>query len=68
MKIAMFYAKDYEKPQFEAVNARHKHEITYIDAALNASTAPLAKGFDAICIFVNDTCDAATIAFWRQAA
>lgn len=61
MKIAMFYAKDYEKPQFEAVNAQHGHEITYIAAPLNASTAPLAKGFDAVCIFVNDVCDAATV-------
>jgi D-lactate dehydrogenase len=61
MKIAMFYAKDYEKPQFEAVNARYGHEIAYIDAALNATTAPLAKGFDAVCIFVNDVCDAATV-------
>jgi D-lactate dehydrogenase len=61
MKIAMFYAKDYEKPQFAAVNAQHGHEITYIAAPLNASTAPLAKGFDAVCIFVNDVCDAATL-------
>jgi D-lactate dehydrogenase len=61
MKIAMFYAKDYEKPQFDAVNKAHGHEITYIDAALNASTAPLAKGHDAVCIFVNDVCDAATV-------
>lgn len=61
MKIAMFYAKDYEKPQFEAVNKAHGHEITYVAAALNSTTAPLAKGCDAVCIFVNDTCDAATV-------
>lgn len=61
MKIAMFYAKDYEKPQFEAVNQSHGHQITCIEAALNASTAPLARGHDAVCIFVNDTCDAATV-------
>jgi D-lactate dehydrogenase len=61
MKIAFFYAKDFEKPQFDAVNAKLGHEITYIEAALNASTAPLAKGFDAVCIFVNDKCDAATV-------
>lgn len=61
MKITMFYAKDYEKPQFEAVNQVHGHEITYVAAALNASTAPLAKGQDAVCIFVNDVCDAATV-------
>jgi len=61
MKIAMFYAKDYEKPQFELVRAATGHEITYIPEALNARTAPLAKGHDAVCIFVNDTCDKPTV-------
>lgn len=61
MKIAFFYAKNFEKPQFDAVNASHSHEIRYIDAALNRTTAPLAKGCDAVCIFVNDKCDAATV-------
>lgn len=61
MKIAFFYAKDFERPQFDAVNADHGHQITYIEAALNASTAPLARGFDAVCIFVNDRCDARTV-------
>jgi len=61
MKIAFFYAKNFEKPQFDAVNASHGHEIHYIDAALNSTTAPLAKGCDAVCVFVNDKCDAATV-------
>lgn len=61
MKIAMFYAKPYETPGFDAANAEHGHEIIYLDAALNAQTAPLAKGFDAVCIFVNDKADAAAI-------
>jgi D-lactate dehydrogenase len=61
VRIAFYYAKEFEKPQFDAVNARLGHEIVYIEAALNASTAPLAKGFDAVCIFVNDKCDAATV-------
>ena len=61
MKIAFFYAKNFEKPQFDAVNGSHGHDIHYIDAALNSTTAPLAKGCDAVCIFVNDKCDAATV-------
>lgn len=61
MKIAFFYAKNFEKPQFDTLAARMGHEITYIEATLNASTAPLAKGFDAVCIFVNDKCDAAVV-------
>jgi D-lactate dehydrogenase len=62
MKIAMFYAKAFEKPQFEAVKGEHGHEIVFFDAALNASTAPLAEGFEAVCIFVNDKCDAQALA------
>ncbi|WP_293808607.1 2-hydroxyacid dehydrogenase [uncultured Bosea sp.] len=61
MKIAFFYAKNFEKPQFDAVNDNHGHDIRYIDAALNSTTAPLANGCDAVCIFVNDKCDAATV-------
>ncbi len=61
MKIAMFYAKDYEKPQFEAANLEHRFEIEYFPEPLNARTAAMAAGFDAICIFVNDVCDAAAI-------
>jgi D-lactate dehydrogenase len=61
MKIAFFYAKNFEKPQFDAIAAKFGHEITYVEATLNASTAPLANGFDAVCIFVNDKCDAAVV-------
>lgn len=61
MRIAFFYAKDFEKPQFDTVNGRFGHEIRYIDAALNPTTAPLADGCDAVCIFVNDTCNAAAL-------
>lgn len=67
MKIAFYYAKDFEKPQFDDVNKSLGHEITYIEAALNASTAPLAEGHDAVCIFVNDKCDAATIKILAKA-
>ncbi len=61
MKIAFFYAKEFERPQFDELAAKYGHQITYFEAALNASTAPLAKGFDAVCIFVNDNCDAPTL-------
>lgn len=61
MKIAIFYAKAYEKPGFEAANASENHQLVWFPEALNSRTAPLAHGFDAVCIFVNDSCDAATI-------
>jgi D-lactate dehydrogenase len=61
MNIAFFYAKQFERPQFDETAAKLGHRISYFEATLNASTAPLAKGFDAVCIFVNDKCDAATL-------
>jgi D-lactate dehydrogenase len=33
-------------------------ELSYFEARLDKNTAVLAEGHDAICIFVNDTCDA----------
>jgi hypothetical protein len=40
---------------FETVNGDAKDlEFTYLEAKLDAQTAPLAKGHEAICIFVND--------------
>lgn len=61
MRIAIFYAKPFEKAGFETANKSENHELVWFPEALNARTAPLAQGFDAVCIFVNDSCDAATI-------
>ncbi len=61
MKIALFSTQDHERPHFEAANAGFGHALHPIDAPLNASTAPLARGCEAVCIFVNDVCDAATL-------
>jgi hypothetical protein len=45
----------YDQMSFEAVNGDAKDlEFTYIEAKLDARTALLAKGHEAICIFVND--------------
>ena len=35
--------------------------FTFLDALLDKSTAPLAAGHDAVCIFVNDICDEAVL-------
>lgn len=52
MKIAFFDAKEYDKKYFDAVN-NGRHEIKYFDENLNINTVTKAKGFDAICAFVN---------------
>ena len=38
-----------------------EHQITYLSHRLDAVSAVLAAGHDAVCIFVNDVADAAAI-------
>ena len=61
IKIAFFDTKDYDKTFFEEYNKKYHYEITYFESKLNSETAQLAKGFDAICIFVNDVADKETL-------
>lgn len=62
-KIAFFDTKSYDKASFDSVNdkAENKYEIIYIESKLNYRTAVMAKGCDAVCAFVNDSIDKATI-------
>ena len=61
IKIAFFDTKDYDKLLFDEYNKKYGYEITYLESKLNSETAPLTKGYDAICIFVNDIVDEKTI-------
>lgn len=61
MKIAFFTAKTYDKYHFDRQLIHTRHEITYFEDALNPETAVLAREFDAVCIFVNNTLDRQTI-------
>jgi D-lactate dehydrogenase len=59
MKIAFFSTQPYDKEYFERYNVQH--EITFFEAQLNEQTVNLAKGCNAICVFVNDQLNAAVI-------
>lgn len=61
IKIAFFDTKEYDKKLFDEYNKKYGYEITYLESKLNSETAPLAKGFDVVCIFVNDVVDEKTI-------
>ena len=61
IKIAFFDTKNYDKKLFDEYNKKYGYEITYLESKLNSETAPLTKGYDAICIFVNDIVDEKTI-------
>ena len=61
MKIAVFSAKRYDREFLDAANAGAGHQLRYFDAPLDLESVALAAGHDAVCIFVNDTADAAVI-------
>ena len=55
MKIAFFDSKSYDKQSFKQYEK--DYVITYYDTRLTKQTVYLAKGYDCICIFVNDIVD-----------
>lgn len=61
MKVAVFSTKPYERRFLDETNKKYGHELTYFQPRLTEETAPLAKGFSAVCIFVNDRVDDKTI-------
>lgn len=54
IKIAMFDTHSYDKESFERY-IEDDLSITFYETKLNPKTADLAKGYDAVCVFVNDT-------------
>ena len=61
IKVAFFDAKAYDKPSFEQYGSLYDLRFKYFETKLNEDTVDLAKGCDAICVFVNDTVNAAVI-------
>ncbi len=55
MKLAFFDAKQYDRPSFDKYAEKNGIKIKYFEAKLNEDTADLANGYDAVCVFVNDT-------------
>ncbi|MGM0832467.1 MAG: 2-hydroxyacid dehydrogenase [Pseudomonadota bacterium] len=54
MRVAVFSAKPYDQTFLTRANAANCHELSFFDARLVVDTAPLAKGFEGVCAFVND--------------
>lgn len=59
MKIAFFDAKQYDIDSFNACREKRGYpdKIKFFETKLNVDTAELAKGYDAVCVFVNDAVD-----------
>lgn len=61
MKVVFFDTKPYDIPSFETYGSLNNIEFKFLETKLNEDTAELAKGSDAVCIFVNDNANAAVI-------
>jgi D-lactate dehydrogenase len=62
MKIFFYSARPYDKAHFTAANAARGHTLEFFDGRLTPTTVALARGFDAVCTFVNDVIDAEIVA------
>ena len=58
-KVAFFDAKPYDREWFDKLN--QKYELHYFESKLDEETAELARGCQAVCVFVNDNLDKRTI-------
>ncbi|WP_372762597.1 2-hydroxyacid dehydrogenase [Pseudoalteromonas sp.] len=63
MNIAFFSSQKYEVSFFQHSVSKHNGiTIDYFQQALNEQTAVLASGYDAVCVFVNDSVNKAVLA------
>lgn len=60
-KIIFFGVQPYDREIFSALNRSYNLDIVYHRSHLNPNNLPLAAGAEAVCLFVNDTADAATV-------
>lgn len=58
MDIAVFSTKAYDQESLQEANDGHDHTFTFFETRLSAHSTALAKGFSAVCCFVNDELDA----------
>jgi D-lactate dehydrogenase len=61
MKVAVFNTKPYDRDFLLTANYDHEHDLVFFEPPLDRHTAPLARGYPAVCAFVNDELDATTL-------
>ena len=66
MKILFYDARDYDRKSFDAELKDYPSvKIDYVEANLTPVTASLARGYDAVCAFVNAEANAMTLEILR---
>ncbi len=66
IKVAVFSSKKWVLDSFSEVNKDFNFELSYFESRMYEKTVPLAKGFDAICVFVNDSLQAPVIEMLKE--
>ncbi len=61
MRVAVFSSKPYDRDSLVRHNLG-QHELVFLEPRLTLETSPLAAGFDAVCLFVNDQANAEVLA------
>ncbi|MBO4887240.1 MAG: 2-hydroxyacid dehydrogenase [Firmicutes bacterium] len=61
MKVAFFDTKTYDRQSFEKAGKETGLVFKFLETKLTEDTVELAKGCDAVCVFVNDTVNADVI-------
>ncbi|MDO4852283.1 MAG: 2-hydroxyacid dehydrogenase [Clostridia bacterium] len=54
IQVAFYDTKAYDKPSFARYGALRNVQFRFLETKLNEDTVDLAKGCDAVCVFVND--------------
>jgi len=60
-KVAFFDTKSYDRESFDAERQGDDMELHFYKERLTMHSVALARGMDAVCVFVNDECDAHVI-------
>lgn len=60
-KIAFYDTRAYDRDAFTLANKEFLYDIDFLDFHLDKRTVSTSKGFDAVCVFVNDNINKAVI-------
>ncbi len=61
LAVTVFDTKSYDRESFQRATPDGKIEWRFLEVRLSADTAALAKGGEAVCVFVNDRADQAAL-------
>jgi len=66
MRVVVYSTRAYDEEFLARANADGRHELVFLEARLDATTAGAAAGAQAVCGFVNDRLDGAVLARLRD--